>query len=65
MILTLTNVLGSTVIEGGTGGTGGTGPGPAPMMIMWNTAYNYVPNTSAEEEFSTEYYYKFNLPDQP
>ena len=64
MILTLTNVLGSTVIAAG--GTGGTGPvPPAPMSILWNTAYSYVPNAQAEEEFSTEYYYKFNLPEQP
>lgn len=63
MILTLTNVLGSTVIE--SGATGGTGPGPAPMMILWNTSYSYVPNAEAEDDFSTEYYYKYNLPEQP
>jgi hypothetical protein len=64
MILTLTNVLGSTVIAAGA--TGGTGPvPPTPMMILWNTAYAYVPNAQAEEDFSTEYYYKYNLPEQP
>jgi hypothetical protein len=60
MILTLTNILGSTVIA-----QGATGPvPPAPMSILWNTAYSYVPNASAEEDYSTEYYYKFNLPEQ-
>ena len=63
MILTLTNILGSTVIAAGA--TGGTGPAPVPMMILWNTAYSYVPNAQAEEDFSTEYYYKYNLPEQP
>ena len=62
MILTLTNVLGSTVIAAGA--TGGTGPvPPSPTMIMWNTSYNYIPNASAQEDYSTEYYYKYNLPE--
>lgn len=66
MILTLTNVLGSTVIMAATGGTGGTGPvPPQPTMILWNTSYSYVPNAEAEDDFSTEYYYKYNLPEQP
>jgi len=64
MILTLTNILGSTVIAAGA--TGGTGPvPPSPTMIMWNTAYSYVPNASAGDDYSTEYYYKYNLPPQP
>jgi len=64
MNLTLTNILGSTVLNAATGGTG-PGPTPEPMMILWNTSYSYVPNAQAEEDFSTEYYYKYNLPEQP
>lgn len=61
MILTLTNTLGSTVIEAG--GTGGTGPGPTPLMIMWDTSYNYIPNATADEDYSTEFFYKYTLPE--
>ena len=61
MLLTLTNVIGSTII----GATGATGPvPPAPMMIFWNTSYSYVPNTDAEDAYSTNFYFKFNIPDQ-
>lgn len=64
MILTLTNILGSTVIAAG--GTGGTGPvPPSPTMIAWNTSFAYIPNADAEETYSTTYLYKFNLPEQP
>jgi hypothetical protein len=62
MILTLTNILGSTIIA--KGATGGPVP-PAPMMIAWNTSYAYIPNADAEETYSTTYLYKFNLPEQP
>lgn len=41
-------------------GTFATGPAPL-VSILWNTSYVYVPNNEAQENYSTEYVYKYSL----